>query len=75
MPLTQEEKVQVVQTHYVVIKQALGSDEKACEFMAWCAKFFSEKPDVLRDISDPKTRDFVFNKAASLMNNPLLKMF
>ncbi len=73
--VTQEDKLHIVQTHYAVVKAALGNDDKACDFLAWSAKFFAENPNVLREISDPKTRDKVFSMAVSMMNNPLLKLF
>ncbi len=74
--VTQEDKIEIVQTHYAVIKQALGGDDnRACDFLAWAAKFFSENPQVLQEISNPQTRDKVFSMAIGMMNNPLFKMF
>lgn len=72
--VTEEEKLTIVKTHYAVIKNVLGnSDERACDFMAWAAKFFSENPEVLKTISDPQSRDKIFGMAVGMANNPLLK--
>lgn len=71
--MTTDEKTQVVKTHFAVISSVLGSEEKAVDFMAWSAKFFSENPKVLQEISNPKTRDKVFSTASQMLSNPLLK--
>lgn len=70
--ITQEVKTEVVKTHYQVVQQILG-DEKAVDFIAWTTRFFAENPQILKDISNPQTREKVFSAATSLMNNPLLK--
>lgn len=71
--MTPEQKTEIVKAHYSVLVNVLGSDEKACDFMAWTANFFNNNPTVLKEISNPKTRDKVFSSAVALANNPLLK--
>lgn len=71
--MTQDEKTEIVKTHYAVIATVLKDEDKAVDFLAWSAKFFSENPDVLRQISNPKTRDKVFSTAAGMMNNPIIR--
>lgn len=72
--VTQEDKLLIVQTHYAVIKKALGNDDnRACDFLAWSAKFFSENPEVLLTISNPDSRDKIFGMAIGMAKNPLIK--
>lgn len=71
--MTQEQKSEILKTHYAVIASVLEGEEPALNFIAWCAKFFSENPEILKQISNPKTRDKVFSTAAGMMNNPLIR--
>lgn len=68
-----EERNKIITSHYSVLVNVLGDDAKACDFMAWTADFFFKNPTVLKEISNPKTRDKVFSSAVALANNPILK--